>query len=231
MGASPQTGTRRVRLPILLAAHSPFPNPRQAGPQGLVALGGDLSLSRLLAAYRRGVFPWSVNPVTWWSPDPRGIIELDALHVSRSLSRVLRSGVFSVTTDRDFRDVMTACAEPAPGRDSTWISREFIDAYCELHQAGHAHSLEVWMGDRLVGGIYGVCQGGFFAGESMFHRVSNASKVALVRLVEHLRRRRFALFDVQLLTPVTQQMGAVEVSREEYLRRLARALRRKCSFT
>jgi leucyl/phenylalanyl-tRNA--protein transferase len=201
-----------------------------ADDEGLVALGGDFSVARLVAGYRRGVFPWSVNPITWWSPNPRGIIELDELHISRSLCRVLRSGAFTVTLDHNFRGVMTACAQPASGRKSTWITAEFINAYEELHQAGHAHSLEVWKDSQMVGGIYGVCQGGLFAGESMFHQVSNASKVALVRLVEHLRQRRFVLFDVQMLTPVTRQMGAVEISRDDYLQRLARALKRKCSF-
>lgn len=230
MGATPQSTTGYVWLPALLNERSGFPDPRLADREGLVALGGDLSVARLVAAYRRGVFPWSINPITWWSPDPRGIIELDTLHISRSLSRVLRSGAFTVTIDQDFRGVMTACAQPAPGRRSTWITGEFTSAYQELHLAGHAHSLEVWKGDQMVGGIYGVSHGGLFAGESMFHRVSNASKVALVRLVEHLRERRFVLFDIQMLTPVTRQMGAVEIPREEYLRRLAKALKRKCPF-
>lgn len=217
-------------IPVVLGPRTPFPDPAKADSDGLVALGGDLSPARLLAAYRKGIFPWSVNPISWWSPHPRGIIEFDGLHISRSLERVLRSGDFTVTMDRDFCGVMEACAEPAPGRESTWITDEFIAAYTELHRSGHAHSLEVWGGDRLAGGIYGVHVGGLFAGESMFHRASNASKVALVRLVEHLRARKFRLFDVQMLTPITQQMGGIEITRNEYLRRLASALRCKCSF-
>lgn len=230
MGAKLRSSERPVGLPVLLDERPEFPDPRRAGAKGWVALGGDLSVARLVNAYRHGIFPWSVNPITWWSPDPRGVMNLDALHISRSLNRVLRSGTLSVTVNRAFRGVVTACAEPAPGRRSTWISPEFIAAYTELHRAGHAHSLEIWKGEELVGGIYGVSQGGLFAGESMFHRTNNASKVALVRLIEHLRSRGFLLFDVQMLTPVTRQMGGIEIPRDEYLQRLAAALKRKCSF-
>lgn len=230
MGATPESPAGYVWLPALLNEGAGFPDPRLADPEGLVALGGDFSVPRLVSAYRRGIFPWSVNPITWWSPDPRGVIDLDALHIPRSLARVLRSDRFSVTLDRDFLGVMTACAMSGPGRDSTWITREFIEAYGELHQAGHAHSLEVWDAGELAGGIYGVCQGGLFAGESMFHRVDNASKVALVRLVEHLRKKQFTLMDVQMLTPVTRQLGGMEMGRDDYLARLARALKCDCSF-
>jgi leucyl/phenylalanyl-tRNA--protein transferase len=207
-----------------------FPNPRLANPDGLVAIGGDLSVPRLLLAYRSGIFPWTVEPVTWWSPDPRGIFELDSFHVSCSLARVLRQARFRISVDGAFRQVMEGCAAPAPGRRSTWITPEFIDAYTELHRLGHAHSLECWQGDGLVGGIYGVAIGGFFAGESMFHRVSNASKVALHRLVEHLRQRGFVLFDIQMLTPITAQLGGVSIPRSEYLKRLASAVQKPCDF-
>ena len=208
-----------------------FPDPRLADAEGLVAIGGDLSVERLLLAYRSGVFPWTADPVTWWSPDPRAIFELDRVHVPHSLAKLLRKGVFEVTIDRAFRQVMEGCAEPAPGRRSTWITPEFLEGYTQLHEQGHAHSLECWQGERLVGGIYGVAIGGFFAGESMFHRVSNASKVALSRLLEHLQARGFALFDIQMLTPVTSQMGGVTIPREQYLRRLARAVEKPCAFS
>jgi len=208
-----------------------FPDPRLADAEGLVAIGGDLSVERLLLAYRSGVFPWTADPVTWWSPDPRAIFELDRVHVPHSLAKLLRKGVFEVTIDRAFRQVMEGCAEPAPGRRSTWITPEFLEGYTQLHEQGHAHSLECWQGERLVGGIYGVAIGGFFAGESMFHRVSNASKVALFRLLEHLQARGFALFDIQMLTPVTSQMGGLTIPREQYLRRLARAVARQVSFS
>jgi leucyl/phenylalanyl-tRNA--protein transferase len=207
-----------------------FPDPRRANQDGLVAIGGDLSVPRLLLAYKTGVFPWTVNPITWWSPDPRGVIEFDQFHVPHSLRKVIGRNFFKVTRDRAFRQVIERCAAPAPGRRQTWISREFIEAYTRLHAEGHAHSVECWEGDDLAGGIYGVAVGGFFAGESMFHRASNASKVALFHLVQHLREREFHLFDIQMLTPVTRQLGAVMIAREEYLRRLARAVQLSSTF-
>lgn len=218
-------------MPVALLDHRlRFPDPRLADAEGLVAIGGDLSVPRLLRAYRSGIFPWTVQPVTWWSPDPRGVFELDGFHVSRSLARVLQRRPFRVTVDRAFLEVMQGCAAPAPGRRETWISPVFISAYTEMHRQGHAHSLECWQGELLVGGIYGVAIGGFFAGESMFHRVSNASKVALYHLIEHLRQREFELFDVQMLTPITEQLGGRNISRQEYLVRLAKAVVRVCAF-
>jgi len=215
---------------VLLDQRLRFPNPELADPEGLVAIGGDLSLPRLLLAYRSGVFPWTVQPITWWSPDPRAIFELDAFHASRSLRRVLRNGEFEITLDKAFRQVMEGCAAPGPGRRMTWITREFLEAYACLHEQGHAHSLECWLRGELVGGIYGVALGGLFAGESMFHTVSNASKVALYHLVEHLRCRKFGLFDIQMLTPITAQLGGVAIRRKEYLRRLAGAVAKSCLF-
>jgi leucyl/phenylalanyl-tRNA--protein transferase len=219
-----------LERPAVLSRRLWFPPPSEADREGLVAIGGDLALPRLLLAYRSGIFPWTVEPITWWSPDPRAIFELDQFHVSRSLARVLRQEVFRVTCDQVFREVMEGCAAPAPGRRETWISPEFIRAYTQLHEAGHAHSIECWQGEQLVGGIYGVAVGGFFAGESMFHTVSNASKVALYHLIELLRRQGFALFDVQMLTPITKQLGALEVPREDYLNRLASAVAKRCRF-
>ncbi len=207
-----------------------FPDPQAARSDGLVAVGGDLSVPRLLLAYRMGIFPWTVSPATWWSPDPRGIFELDEFHTPRSLARSLRRGVFQTTIDRAFRQVMEGCATPGPGRRDTWITQEFLEAYTGLHAAGHAHSLECWQDGQLAGGIYGVAMGGLFAGESMFHRTSNASKVALFHLIEHLKRRQFVLFDIQMLTPITTQLGGKTIPRREYLERLAAALKRPCSF-
>ncbi|MFN0068055.1 MAG: leucyl/phenylalanyl-tRNA--protein transferase [Limisphaerales bacterium] len=211
-----------------------FPDPRRAprrGPQaGLVAVGGDLTVPRLLAAYRAGVFPWSAAPVTWWSPDPRGVFELtgDGLHLPRSLARVLRQVRFTVTVNREFQAVVEGCArQPRPG---SWISPAFITAYSALHAAGHAHSVEVWRGGALAGGLYGVAAGGLFAGESMFHMESDASKVAVVATHRHLRECGFRLFDIQMLTPTTAALGAVEIPRDEYLDRLAEALRAECRF-
>jgi len=215
---------------ILLAHRVWFPDPRLADAEGLVAIGGDFSVQRLLLAYRSGIFPWTDDPITWWSPDPRGIIELNRFHVPQSLAKLMRKGVFEVTVDRAFREVMEGCAEPAPGRDETWVTPSFIAAYTHLHKQGHAHSVECWQAGKLVGGIYGVSIGGFFAGESMFHRVSNASKVALASLVARLRERHFTLFDVQMLTPITRQHGGIEIPRTEYLKRLATAVGLHCAF-
>jgi leucyl/phenylalanyl-tRNA--protein transferase len=215
----------------LLTKQLRFPDPRLSDAEGLVAVGGDLSTPRLLLAYRSGIFPWSVNPLTWWSPDPRGILELDRVRVSRSLEKVLRKQKFEITCDKAFREVIQGCAAPTPGRRHTWISSEFIEAYTELHARGHAHSVECWFEGQLAGGIYGVALGGLFAGESMFYRVSNASKVALVSLVQHLRQRGFLLFDVQMVTPLTQQLGAVEIRRNQYLARLRKALEAQVTFS
>lgn len=230
MGDTAHTGIPTSLMSRVLVGDAPFPDPELANAEGLVALGGRLSVKRLVEAYGRGVFPWSVEPVTWWSPDPRAIIDLDNLHVSRSLQRVLRQDVFTTTTDKAFRKVIEACARAVRSDGSTWISSGFIEAYCRLHKSGHAHSVECWQGKKLVGGIYGVSVGGLFAGESMFRNVSNASKVALVRLVEHLKEQGFKLFDIQMLTPVTQAMGAMEIPRAEYLIRLRSALKQTCVF-
>lgn len=209
-----------------------FPDPRLAiarGPwDGLVAVGGDMSVERLLLAYRSGLFPWTANPVTWWSPDPRGVFEVGKVHQGRTLRRTLKRGAFRVTMDVAFEAVVRACAEvPRPG---AWITEEFVAAYTALHRVGHAHSVECWLGGELVGGVYGVAVGGLFAGESMFHRADDASKVALVHLHAHLKSRGFLLFDIQMVTAATESMGAYEISRHEYLRRLADAVARSCPF-
>lgn len=205
-----------------------FPDPRDFPAGGLVAVGQSMSVPRLLLAYRSGLFPWTCAPVTWWSPDPRAIIELDQLHASRSLLKLIRRGAFQVTADHSFRAVMEGCATAR--RDATWIAPEFIEAYTRLHRAGHAHSLECRLAGELVGGIYGVAIGGLFSAESMFHRVSNASKVALWHLVQRLRQQGFALLDIQMLTPITRQMGGTLLSRRAYLARLAQAVDLPCRF-
>jgi leucyl/phenylalanyl-tRNA--protein transferase len=201
-----------------------FPHPSQADEEGLLAVGGDLAPGTLVHAYSNGIFPWTTHPVTWWSPDPRAVIPLDGVHVSRSLQRALNSGSFEVSFDRAFREVMEGCAAPGPGREETWISPQFVSAYCRLHEMGFAHSVECWKGGRLAGGLYGVSIGGFFAGESMFSASKNASKVALVRMARRLREGGWQLFDVQLMTPHLKSMGAIEIPRGEYLRRLSKAL-------
>ncbi len=218
-------------MPIAILNRSlQFPEPHTANADGLVAIGGDLSVERLLLAYRSGLFPWTVDPISWWSPDPRAILELDRLHISDSLKKLLRKKPFQITMNRAFDQVIRGCAQSPSRLDETWITEEFIEAYTRLHREGHAHSVECWQGPELAGGIYGVTIGGLFAGESMFHHASNASKVALCHLVEHLRTRGFELFDIQMLTPVTKQMGGQLISRERYLARLEVAARKQCTF-
>jgi leucyl/phenylalanyl-tRNA--protein transferase len=207
-----------------------FLNPEWADVHGLVAVGGDLRPERLLKAYRRGVFPWfdEDGPILWWSPDPRAVLELDGLHVSRRLRRTIRSGKFTVTVNRAFARVIRGCAERP--EEGTWITEQMMDAYETLHTSGHAHSVEVWQGEELAGGLYGVALGGFFAGESMFTRLRDASKVALAHTVERLRERGFQLFDVQFVTEHTERLGAIEIPRDEYLARLRRALKVQARF-
>jgi leucyl/phenylalanyl-tRNA--protein transferase len=188
-------------------------------PNGLLAAGPDLSRERLLDAYRRGIFPWfnEGDPVLWWSPDPRMVLFLDELHVSRSLRRVLRSGRFRVTFDRAFADVMQGCAEPRDGDAGTWITTAMIEAYGELHAQGYAHSVEVWDADALVGGLYGVAIGRMFFGESMFSRRPDASKVALAHVVRLLAPWGFALIDCQMATAHLASLGAREISRGAFV--------------
>ena len=207
-----------------------FPHAGRADRDGFLAVGGDLRPGTLLLAYRNGIFPWTTDPITWWSPDPRAVIPLDGVHVSRSLRRVLQHERFRLSFDHAFRQVMEGCAKARPGREETWISPQFISAYCRLHELGHAHSVEVWQDDTLAGGLYGVSIGGFFAGESMFSAVRDASKVALVTMAEKLRASGFTLFDVQLMTPHLKSMGAVEIPRDEYLRRLTAATELPAEF-
>ena len=198
-----------------------FPDAASAGPDEIVAVGADLEPGTVLDAYRRGLFPMRVRKaLAWWSPDPRGIMPLDGFHASRSLRR--SRDRFDVRVDTAFVEVMRGCA--APGRPHGWIDASFIDAYTRLHELGWAHSVETWQDGELAGGLYGVRIGRFFAGESMFHRVTDASKVALWATVELLVLDGATLFDVQWTTPHLCSLGAIDVSRDEYLRRLASAL-------
>ncbi len=211
-----------------------FPPPELAEPSGVVLFGGRLSPEWLLDAYAHGIFPWpifeSVDMLVWWSPDPRAIFDFDLFRPSRRLMQTARGKRFEVTSNRDFAGVIRGCASAGDRAGNTWITPAMLDAYQELHSLGHAHSVEVWQDDRLVGGVYGVGIGGLFAGESMFHRERDASKVALTRLVHHLRQRGYALFDIQQLTEHTASLGAIEISREEYLRRLERAIALPATF-
>ncbi|MDR1923694.1 MAG: leucyl/phenylalanyl-tRNA--protein transferase [Planctomycetaceae bacterium] len=199
---------------------------------GLVGFDGDLEFDCLIDAYVHGIFPWPVDhPVipdrmvlAWFSPDPRGIFEYERFHVPCRLERLCRSGVFQIKFDNDFAGVIRGCSSAQDRRNSTWITPQMINAYVELHQFGVAHSVEAWFEGRLVGGVYGVALGGFFAAESMFYVKPNASKVALVALIRHLKETGYTLVDIQEITPNTARFGAVEIPRKDYLQRLHKAL-------
>jgi leucyl/phenylalanyl-tRNA--protein transferase len=207
--------------------HAPFPPTSRAlnSPNGLLAWGGDLHPDRLLAAYRRGIFPWysEGQPVLWWSPAPRCVIIPGDVYVSRRTRRRYNSGVYHLTADTAFHAVVEACAAPRAGEPGTWITRDMAHAYAQLHEMGHAHSLEVWKGDELAGGIYGLAIGAMFFGESMFSRRTDASKLALIALCRCLRAWGFGLLDCQVANPHLFTMGAIELQRprfEELLRDL-----------
>ncbi|MDD4928696.1 MAG: leucyl/phenylalanyl-tRNA--protein transferase [Gallionella sp.] len=204
----------------LLFENMPLPPVTQAlkSPDGLLAAGGELTPSRLLEAYRCGIFPWfnPGDPVLWWSPDPRMVLFPAEFKLSASLGRVLRSGTFEVRTDSAFEQVMRACAAPRAGQPGTWINEAMIEAYCTLHRQGYAHSVETWQNNRLAGGLYGVSIGRMFYGESMFSLVSNASKIALA----HLARQQFGMIDCQMYTPHLASLGARLIPRDEFIVRL-----------
>jgi leucyl/phenylalanyl-tRNA--protein transferase len=206
-----------------------LPDPEAAGDGEIAAIGADLEPGTLLAAYRLGLFPMRVDrrgSLGWWAPDPRGVIPLDGVHVSRSLRRSVPR--FEIRIDTAFEAVMRGCADPR--RPHGWIDEEFVAAYVRMHELGWGHSIETWQDGVLVGGLYGLGVGGLFAGESMFHRVTDASKVAVVATVEHLRAIGASLFDVQWVTPHLATLGAVEVARADYGRMLAEALARDVTW-
>lgn len=225
----------RPRRPTLawVGPEDPLPDPASAwrDPNGLLAAGGDLSAARLLEAYRQGIFPWYTagQPVLWWSPDPRMVLDLDDFRVSHSLAKTLRrmrrEGGWRATLDACFGRVMRECAMPREGQDGTWITEDIASSYGELHGAGFAHSVEVWQGDRLAGGLYGVSIGRMFFGESMFARVPDASKVALLALVRLLREHGFRVIDCQQNTRHLASLGAREISRQSFLRQLRELVR------
>ncbi|MFQ5851260.1 MAG: leucyl/phenylalanyl-tRNA--protein transferase [Candidatus Binatia bacterium] len=205
-----------------------FPPPEQAEPDGLLAVGGDLSSERLLLAYQMGIFPWYLEgqPILWWSPDPRLVLELRDFHISRRLLQTLKKGIFKVTFDEAFVRVIRTCAEcRRKGQDGTWITPEMQNAYIRLHELGFAHSAETWFRGELVGGLYGVSLGRCFFGESMFFHKTDASKVALAALVKQLRAWGFYMIDAQVTTQHLLRLGAKEMRRRVFLRRLQAALR------
>lgn len=215
-------------MPVFaLSERLSFPPPHLAMKEGLLAVGGDLSVERLLLAYRSGIFPWysEGEPILWWSPDPRLVLYPHELRISRSLRKVIKRKLFHITFDHDFEAVITGCAEAKRSYgEGTWITGEMKSAYIELHRRGYAHSVEVWQEEKLVGGLYGVAIGRAFFGESMFSRVSNASKVAFVSLVETLGKKRFTLIDCQVRTDHLIRFGAKEVSRKVFLVQLEKAV-------
>ena len=188
-------------------------------PNGLIAVGGDLSAQRLLDAYRHGIFPWFSydQPILWWSPDPRMVLFPDELKISRSLAKRLRRRDYEVRTDTAFREVMLACGNiPREQQRGTWITPEIVEAYCALHDLGYAHSIETWMDGELVGGLYGVAIGKIFYGESMFHRVTDASKIAFVHMSRWLQMRGYGMIDCQMHTPHLESLGGRDIPRHEF---------------
>ena len=204
-----------------------FPAIDETDEDGIIAVGGDLSPERLVQAYKRGIFPWYSEglPILWHCPDPRFVLDPAELHVPKSLRKTMKRGVFEVRLDTSFEAVIDACAKTRrPGQRGTWITRDMRKAYVRLHSLGIAHSAEAWSEGQLVGGLYGVRVARFFAGESMFHTATDASKVALVALVERLRAEGVRLLDVQWLTPHLSSLGAIAIPRDDYLRQLAEAV-------
>ena len=217
----------RITLPWLAPddPEAPFPDPATAlpDPDGLLAAGGDLSVPRLLNAYRSGIFPWfeSGQPILWWSPDPRAVLEPAHVRIHRSLKKTLRNAGYTVSFDRAFEQVIAGCAAPREDAAGTWITTTMQQAYIALHRVGHAHSVEVWDGPRLIGGLYGVAVGRLFCGESMFSRERDASKVALAWLCRHLVAWGWPLIDVQMATRHLLGLGAATIPRHEFLARIA----------
>ncbi|WPU21572.1 leucyl/phenylalanyl-tRNA--protein transferase [Cedecea neteri] len=212
-----------MRLVQLSRDSIAFPSPEGAlrEPNGLLALGGDLAPARLLMAYQRGIFPWFSpgDPILWWSPDPRAILYPSQFHLSRSMKRFHRTSPYTVTLNHAFERVLYGCASDR--NEGTWITAEIVEAYLRLHELGHAHSIEVWAGKELVGGMYGVAQGALFCGESMFSRRVNASKTALLVFCQHFIRHGGKLIDCQVLNEHTASLGVIEIPRREYLQALA----------
>ena len=213
---------------FLLTDKIVFPPPHLASGEGLLAIGGDLSRERLLLAYRMGIFPWFSDdePILWWSPDPRLVLYPREIRISKTLKKIIRKGVFTVTVDSAFVRVINQCAQiRLENNQGTWIVEDMIDVYCKLHESGFAHSVEAWYQGELAGGLYGVSLGRCFFGESMFTRISNASNVALVTLVEYLNKLSFDMLDCQLTTKHLLRFGAREIPRPAFLKQLEESLK------
>lgn len=214
-------------MPVyLLNEQLVFPDPAESEPDGLLALGGDLSEARLLLAYEKGIFPWynPGDPILWWSPDPRAVIFPQSINVSKSMRNVLNRGDYELRYDHAFLQLMTRCMEKREEEGGTWISEEIIAAYSRLHEMGLAHSVEVWKEGQLVGGLYGTSLGGCFFGESMFSDVPNASKIALIHLARKLNELGFSMIDCQIYTEHLGSLGAVQLDRKTFLEKLKKSL-------
>jgi leucyl/phenylalanyl-tRNA--protein transferase len=197
-----------------------FPNVEEANEMGVLAMGGDLTPERLLLAYKNGIFPWfeDNDPILWWSPNPRMVLFLDEFVVSKSMRNIINRNVFKVTFNQDFKNVITHCSQvKRNGQNGTWISDEMIDAYCNLHEIGIAKSIEVWQNNELVGGLYGIDLGHVFCGESMFSKVSNASKMAFIALVNYLKENHYKLLDCQVYNEHLDSLGCVEIARDDFM--------------
>ncbi|MFM9825432.1 leucyl/phenylalanyl-tRNA--protein transferase [Flavobacterium sp.] len=204
-----------------LSTHLFFPPVSEANPDGILAIGGNLSPERLILAYKSGIFPWFEDgePIIWWSPNPRMVLFLDELVVSKSMRNILNQDIFKVTFNQNFREVISSCQKvKRNGQRGTWITNEMIEAYCELHQLGIAKSVEVWQNDNLVGGLYGIDLGSIFCGESMFSIVSNASKVAFISLVNQLKNDNYKLLDCQVYNEHLESLGCREIDRIEFMK-------------
>jgi len=226
-----------MKIPLLLAPNdndTPFPDVNRAlkEPDGLLAVGGNLSTERLLQAYRHGIFPWFSpdDPILWWSPDPRLVLIPEKLHVSRSLKKTIKQNTFSLTCNTAFEQVIDACSEPRTHEPGTWITPAMKRAYITLHKQGYAHSFEAWQENRLVGGLYGIRLDRVFFGESMFARVSNASKVCFVYAVEEMLKQNIALIDCQVKTEHLQSLGATEITRSAFCRQLDKLIQKMQPF-
>jgi len=216
-------------VPVFLLSDTiEFPPPHLASEEGLLAVGGDLSQKRLLLAYRMGIFPWFSNnePILWWSPDPRLVLYPHEFKISKTIKKIIKKEVFKVTMDLAFNEVINQCAQVRLKKNQgTWIVKDMIDAYCNLHESAFAHSVEVWQGGDLAGGLYGVSLGKCFFGESMFTRVSNASNIGLVKLLEHLKKLSFDMIDCQVATEHLTRFGARQIPRIRFLNQLEKSLK------
>lgn len=211
----------QIILPQLTKNDLTFPSPELAlnNPNGLLAFDGDLSVPRLVNAYTQGIFPWYSDnePIMWWCPNPRAVIPIDDIVINKTLRKVIKRKPYTVTINKAFEEVISYCADAPFRNEATWIVDDMATAYCQLHQQGYAHSIEVWQEQELVGGLYGVAINGFFSGESMFYKASNASKVALVALANLLKPLNVSFIDCQLLNPFLASMGCIEISRQQFI--------------